>query len=273
VEKPEPKQALAIDIGLDEGDTLREKKLKRFEELKRRKLEEMEQRRRDKSLNDKGGISPNQSKSPIRGSRSPWRVDAKRVLRKGEDLGSEEEKLVHLSQSKFEALKEQQPLAAHVPSHLLKRQQMKQDQTPTQQATPKLTPNVLAAKKGFTKNSNKKIIKNALLVCLAGESNKAEREQVLKVLEESEFPYYLILFRGNLGRQDFRALYCHNGSLTIFKLHGPPSVPDVLEDRMVEKFFRYESSSKAFKEIEGIKTFTLTTDAVTIKQAHVQRKQ
>jgi len=274
VEKPEPKQSLALDIGLDEGDTLREKKLKRFEELKRRKIEEMEQRRRDKSQNnERGGASPiqQQSKSPIRGSRSPWRVDAnqpKRVLRKGDEPTSEEEKLVHVSQSKFEGLKEQ-PLAAHVPQHLLKKQHLKSEQTPTQQATPKLTPNVLAAKKGFTKNSNKKIIKNALLVCLAGETNKAEREQVLKVLEETDFPYYLILFRGNLGRQDFRALYCHDGSLTIYKLHGPASIPDVLEDRMVEKFFRYESSTKAFKEIEGIKTFTLTTDAVTIKQAHV----
>jgi hypothetical protein len=66
--------------------------------------------------------------------------------------------------------------------------------------TPKLTPNVVAAKKGFIKNSNKKIIKNALLVCLAGESNKAEREAVLKVLEETDYTYYIIMFRGNLGR-------------------------------------------------------------------------
>ena len=59
MEKPEPKQALALDIGLVEGDTLREKKLKRFEELKRRKIEEMEQRRRDKSQNnERGGASP-----------------------------------------------------------------------------------------------------------------------------------------------------------------------------------------------------------------------
>jgi hypothetical protein len=34
---------------------------------------------------------------------------------------------------------------------------------------------------------------------------------------------------------------------------------------MIEKFFRYESGTKAFKELSGIKGFTLTTDAVTIK--------
>jgi hypothetical protein len=39
-------------------------------------------------------------------------------------------------------------------------------------------------------------------------------------------------------------------------------MPDVLEDRMIEKFFRYESGAKAFKELQGIKGFTLTTDAI-----------
>jgi type IV secretory pathway TraG/TraD family ATPase VirD4 len=74
--------------------------------------------------------------------------------------------------------------------------------------TPKLTPNL---KKVFAKNSNKKLLKNALMVCLAGESNKQEREAVLKVLEETDYTYYLVMFRGNLGRQDYRALYGHDG--------------------------------------------------------------
>ena len=63
----------------------------------------------------------------------------------------------------------------------------------------------------FAKNSNKKLLKNALLVCLAGESNKQEREQVLQLLDETDFPYYIIMFRGNLGRSDYRALYAHDG--------------------------------------------------------------
>ena len=143
-----------------------------------------------------------------------------------------------------------------------------------------MTPNVAAAKKGFTKNSNKKLLRNALLVCLAGDTNKAEREAVLKVLEETEYTYYLIMFRGNLGRQDFRALYCHDGgqqqggliSGSVLKLHGPANIPDVLEDKMIEKFFRYETGTKSFKELTGIKTFTLTTDAVILKQAFVTKK-
>jgi len=68
-------------------------------------------------------------------------------------------------------------------------------------------------------------------------------------------------------------LYCHDGgqqsggliSGSVLKLHGPATIPDVLEDRMIEKFFRYESSTKSFKELEGIKTFTLTTDALILK--------
>ncbi len=55
-------------------------------------------------------------------------------------------------------------------------------------------------------------MRNAIIqVCLAGETNKQEREEVLKVIDESDHPYYIIMFRGNLGRQDFRALYAHDG--------------------------------------------------------------
>ena len=88
-------------------------------------------------------------------------------------------------------------------------QEQRRDQTPTQNVTPKMTP----AQKGkvFAKNSNKKLLKNALLVCLAGETNKNEREQVLQILEETEYPHYIIMFRGFLGRSDYRALYAHDG--------------------------------------------------------------
>ena len=105
------------------------------------------------------------------------------------------------------------------------------------------------------------------MTVLAGESNKAEREQVLRIIDETEYAYYIIMFRGNLGRSDFRALYCHEGgspdiSGTVCKLHGPSNIPEILEDKMIEKFFRYESGAKSFKELVGIKGFTLTTDAI-----------
>ena len=54
-------------------------------------------------------------------------------------------------------------------------------------------------------------MKNAIQVSLAGETNKQEREQVLKLLEETDYIYYIIMFRGNLGRSDFKALYVHDG--------------------------------------------------------------
>lgn len=90
------------------------------------------------------------------------------------------------------------------------------------------------------------------------------------------------MFRGNLGRSDYRALYGHDGgapqiSGSVVKVHGPSNIPDVLEDKMIEKFFRYESGNKAFKELTGIKSFTLTTDAVSINKQFVtaitQKKQ
>jgi hypothetical protein len=82
------------------------------------------------------------------------------------------------------------------------------------QVTPKMTP---TQKKGpsTSNHTNKKIIKNAILMCLAGETNKLEREDVLKVIDSTEFNYYIILFRGNLGRQDFKALYSHDGNGSI----------------------------------------------------------
>ena len=38
---------------------------------------------------------------------------------------------------------------------------------------------------------------------------------------------------------------------------------------MIEKFFRYESGARAFKELTGIKGFTLTTDAIILKKEFV----
>ena len=85
------------------------------------------------------------------------------------------------------------------------------------------------------------------------------------------------MFRGNLGRSDFRALYCHEGgspdiSGTVCKLHGPSNIPEILEDKMIEKFFRYESGAKSFKELVGIKGFTLTTDAIQLNKTWAGKK-
>ena len=50
---------------------------------------------------------------------------------------------------------------------------------------------------------------------LAGDINKNEREEVLKIIDETDYPYYIMMFRGNLGRQDYKALYSHDGLGTV----------------------------------------------------------
>jgi hypothetical protein len=41
---------------------------------------------------------------------------------------------------------------------------------------------------------------------------------------------------------------------------------------MIEKFFRYESGAKSFKELVGIKGFTLTTDAIQLNKTWAGKK-
>jgi len=51
---------------------------------------------------------------------------------------------------------------------------------------------------------------------------------------------------------------------TVEKILGPAVCPEIIDERMVEKFFRYDSGNKVFKELAGIKGFSLTTDAVVL---------
>jgi hypothetical protein len=63
------------------------------------------------------------------------------------------------------------------------------------------------------KNSNKKLIKNALqLVVLAGQNDQTKRElsELLELMDESNFLQYVVLFKNNTGRFDYRALYARN---------------------------------------------------------------
>ena len=56
------------------------------------------------------------------------------------------------------------------------------------------------------------------------------------------------MFKGSLGRFDFRALYAvtgqeqNDGELTL--IYGQPTSlsPAVINDKMIEKFFKYSSS-------------------------------
>ena len=62
--------------------------------------------------------------------------------------------------------------------------------------------------KAMTKKHNRKEIKNALLhVSLAGEMSRNERDEVNAILDAEPEINHTILFKGVLGRTDYRALY------------------------------------------------------------------
>ena len=103
----------------------------------------------------------------------------------------------------------------------------------------------------MTKNNNTKIIKQALqCVSLAGELSRREREEVNAVID-SEACNYVVLFKGVLGRTDYRALYRQDYSEQdqegqIIKVHGAPGAPTVISAEMVHAFYKYNSGAKEF---------------------------
>jgi hypothetical protein len=58
----------------------------------------------------------------------------------------------------------------------------------------------------------------------------------------------------------------------VEKIYGPLNAPDFIEDKMVEKIFRYDSGNKVFKELAGTKTISITTDAVVLTKAYNNKK-
>ena len=57
----------------------------------------------------------------------------------------------------------------------------------------------------------------------------------------------------------------------VERIHGPTNIPEILEDKMLDKFFRYDSGNKVFKELTGIKSITLTTDALILKKEYIKK--
>jgi len=108
------------------------------------------------------------------------------------------------------------------------------------------------------------------MTCLAGKTEKQmkERDEVLAVLEATDYTYYVILLKGSLGRQDYQALYSHDGAGQVEKLCG--SGPETLGKDMVEKFYKYNLGAKVFEAFSG-KDFTPTTDAVALQQQFTKK--
>lgn len=119
----------------------------------------------------------------------------------------------------------------------------------------------------YSKPSNRKLIKNAIIqVCLAGEAYKSQREEVLKLIDESgDVGNFIIVFRGELGRQDLKALYEYDSATEVVrKLYGPGMWPEVLEPGVVHSYYRYDSGAKEFRQLQ-CHGFSIATDAVVLK--------
>ena len=122
------------------------------------------------------------------------------------------------------------------------------------------------------KMSKKKMLKNAItLVVLAGhnEQTKREREEVMSIIDQSNFQQYVVLFKGNTGRFDFRALYAKTGqeeANQLTKLYGAATSPEIVEESQIEKFFKYSSGQRNFNELGSQKSLTTTTDGIVLRK-------
>lgn len=114
------------------------------------------------------------------------------------------------------------------------------------------------------------MIKNALqMVSLAGAMGKKERDEINAVIDARPDTSFVVLFKGVLGRTDYRALYRqdyseHDQDGVIFKVHGAPAAPQLITSDMVDSFFKYSSGSKEYMPM-GQRNFTTTTDGISLK--------
>ncbi|CAD7945402.1 unnamed protein product [Amoebophrya sp. A120] len=114
--------------------------------------------------------------------------------------------------------------------------------------------------------SNRKLTRNAVLLLLQGEASRSLRETVLAqidgVLQDERF---VIVFRGmHKGRRDFRALYALREGRWVRVAHLF-QCPACISDEMVERYYRFDTGGRTFKEIEGASEISGAVDAVFLK--------
>ena len=88
----------------------------------------------------------------------------------------------------------------------------------------------IVPRKALVKNSNKKLIRNSIqFVVLSGQSEQSikDRQEVLDVIDSTNYAQYVILFKGSSGRFDLRALYAVTGAEQfdnqLTRIHGQAS--------------------------------------------------
>lgn len=121
-----------------------------------------------------------------------------------------------------------------------------------------------------TTKSNRGIMLNAVEYCVfPGAVNAEAKRRVLEEIARSESKHFLVLFR-DAGCQ-FRALYSYcPDTEQVTKLYG--TGPKHVNDRMFDKFFKYNSGSKCFSQVHT-KHLTVTIDAFTIHNSLWQGKK
>ena len=88
-----------------------------------------------------------------------------------------------------------------------------------------------------------------------------------KVIDGASYLNYIILFKGHLGRTDYRALYHNDGDGEIVKIHGAATAPDRITGDMVQSFYKYNSGRLEFVQL-GQHDFTNTTDGISLKKEY-----
>lgn len=142
----------------------------------------------------------------------------------------------------------------HSSRHTIEDEESKYDQEAQQEDATRLPPLIpqtpplsvkstnapqIAPRKALVKNSNKKLIRNSIqFVVLSGQSEQSikERQELLDVLDSTNYAQYVILFKGQSGRFDLRGLYAVTGTeqsdKQLTRIHGQPSslCPPIIED-------------------------------------------
>ena len=118
----------------------------------------------------------------------------------------------------------------------------------------------------YNKISNKKIIIKAInKVCLAGIPNKEYREKILEIINNCSCENYIILFKGNFGSFNLKAVYTFNIENKVIELLTCiNNSPNFIYENMVSTFYKYNISQNQFKELKGNKEFNVIVDGVCI---------
>ncbi|XP_021371449.1 calmodulin-regulated spectrin-associated protein 1-B-like isoform X2 [Mizuhopecten yessoensis] len=113
--------------------------------------------------------------------------------------------------------------------------------------------------------SNRHIIINAIShCCLAGCVNSELKAKVLEEMAKSDAKHFIILFRDHSCQ--YRSVYeYYPETEDIYKIHGIG--PKQITNKMIEKFYKYNSGTKGFSEISSTKHISVSIDAVAIQSA------